>query len=158
MGRNVDITFSCLPLRTVSRLDVPLDASPKFREQCERIKSAIERHGTHNTYYLHNARCVYYLTNRDDLGMLEFAFEGTVFTDENDQKTDRCELQISLARETCDWLTEPVVEWFRETVVKAVAVEFDRYIAAGDLQQAVERVERIRAESDKHGGYVGMYL
>jgi hypothetical protein len=154
----VDITFSCLPLRTVSRLDVPLDASPKFREQCERIKSAIERHGTHNTYYLHNARCVYYLTNRDDLGMLEFAFEGTVFTDENDQKTDRCELQISLARETCDWLTEPVVEWFRETVVKAVAVEFDRYIAAGDLQQAVERVERIRAESDKHGGYVGMYL
>ncbi|MBI1900332.1 MAG: hypothetical protein HYS13_04345 [Planctomycetia bacterium] len=158
MSRNVDITFACLPLRTVSRLDVPLDASPKFREQCERIKSAIERHGTHNTYYLHNARCVYCLTNRDDVGMVEFTFEGTVFTDENDQKTERCELHVHLSRETCDWLTEPVVEWFKETVIKAVAVEFDRYIAAGDLQQAVQRMERIRAESDKHGGYVGMYL
>lgn len=158
MTRHVDITFGCLPLRSIGRLDVPLDASPKYRAMCERIKTAIGQHGTFNTYYLHNARCVYYLTNRDEEGMLEFEFEGTVFTDEADQTTQRCDLAVTLARETCDWLTEPAVEWFKETVIRAVVVEFDRYIAAGDLEQAIKRMERVRAESDKHGGYVGMYL
>ena len=48
--------------------------------------------------------------------------------------------------------------WFRETVPRAVMVEFDRYIAVGDLKQTIERVEKIQAESDQHGGFVGMYL
>ena len=41
---------------------------------------------------------------------------------------------------------------------RSVAVEFDRYIAAGDLAQTVERIARIQSESDRQGGYMGMYL
>ena len=37
-------------------------------------------------------------------------------------------------------------------------VEFDRYIAAGDLAQTVQRIEAIQARSDAAGGYLGMYL
>jgi hypothetical protein len=158
MNRYVEISFDCLPLRSVGRLDIPIDASPKYRQRCERIKQAIETHGSYNSYYVYNARCVFHLTNDDAVGMLEFRFEGTVLTDESDQQTERCHLEAELVRETCDWLTEPIVQWFTESVPRAVAVEFNRYIAAGDLQQTIERVERIQAESDQHGGYLGMYL
>lgn len=158
MNRYVDIAFDCLPLRTISRLDIPLDASPKFRARCEKIKRAIETHGSYNSYFLHNAHCTFRLTNDEAVGMIEFTFEGTVLTDEKDQHTLRCDLEVELARETCDWLTEPVVAWFKESVSRAVAVEFDRFIAAGDLEQAVRRVEKIQAASDQQGGYVGMYL
>ncbi|HVX61768.1 MAG TPA: hypothetical protein VHC19_14230 [Pirellulales bacterium] len=158
MNRYVDISFDCLPLRSVGRLDIPMDASPKYRERCERIKRAIEDYGSHNTYFLYNAVCSYRLTNHQDIGLLEFRFEGVALTDAADQKTVRCNLEAELARETCDWLTEPIVQWFKETVPRSVAVEFDRYIAAGDLAQTVERIERIQAASDQQGGYVGMYL
>jgi hypothetical protein len=158
MNRHVDITFDCLPLRSVGRLDIPIDASPKYRQRCERILKAIETHGSFNTYYLYNARCVFHLTNSDAVGMLEFRFEGTALTDTSDQQTLRCDLESELVQETCDWLTEPIVAWFTESVPRAVAVEFDRYIAAGDLKQTVERIQRIQSESDQHGGYVGMYL
>jgi hypothetical protein len=39
-----------------------------------------------------------------------------------------------------------------------VAVEFDRYISAGDLAQTVERIARLQAETEGRGGFVGMYL
>jgi hypothetical protein len=158
MDRWVEITFDCLPLRSVGRLDIPLDASPKYRALCERIKQAIETHGNHNTYYLYNAQCTYHLTNEADYGMLQFGFEGTVMTDQTDLKTDRCELAVELSRETCDWLTETIVQWFHVSVRHSVRCEFDRYIAAGDLQRARERIEKLRAASDEAGGYVGMYL
>ena len=154
----VDITFDCLPLRSVGRHDIPIDASPKFRAQCERIKAAIDHHGLLNTYYLHNARCVFHLTNSPDLGMIDFRFEGTVLTDPTDQHTETCTLQVELVRETCDWLTEPVVHWLNETVTHAVKAEFDRYIAAGTLSQTIERINKIQAASDQSGGYLGMYL
>lgn len=154
----VEITFDCLPLRSVGRLDVPLDASPKYRQRCENILRAIEAHGSHNTYYLYNARCAFHLTNQEDLGTLEFRFEGTALTDSNDQRTERCALEVDLVRETCDWLTEPIVNWFKETVPRSVAVEFDRYIAAGDLAQTQLRIERLQAETEGRGGFVGMYL
>ena len=51
-----------------------------------------------------------------------------------------------------------VVEWFQKSVDRAVAVEFDRYIAAGDLQQAKQRIEKSQAASDDADGFVGMYL
>lgn len=158
MARHVDITFECLPLRTIGRLDIPIDASPRYRERCEKIRQAIEAHGSYNTYFLYNAQCTFFLTNSDHLGMLQFRFEGTALTDPSDQNTLRCDLQVDLEKETCDWLTEPIVDWFRDTVPRAVVVEFDRYIAAGDLRQAVQRVERIQAEVEQRGGYVGMYL
>lgn len=158
MSRWVEIEFDCLPLRSVGRLDIPLDASPKFRERCERIKRALERHGSHNTYFLYNAECIFHLTNRDNFGTLEFSFDGTVITDAADMLAQHADLQVELARETCDWLTAPVTEWFQQTVQHAVCVEFGRYIAAGDLAKTKLRMERLQAEIEKSGGHVGMYL
>jgi hypothetical protein len=158
MSHWVEITFDCLPLRSVGRLDIPLDASPKYRERCERIKAALEKHGAHNTYFLYNGKCKFHLTNRDERGMLEFRFEGTTITDAADMHSQHADLAVELVRETCDWLTAPVVEWFLESVQHAVCVEFDRYIEAGDLQKAKERMAKLQAELDKSGGYLGMYL
>ncbi len=158
MNRFVDITFDCLPLRSLTRLDIPIDASPKYQALCERILEAIASHGTLNTYYLYNAHCTFHLTNKPDLGSVEFAFEGTVMTDATDQKTYRCHLEVRLERETCDWLIEPAVTWLRDSVTQAVSVEFDRFIEAGDLAQTVERIRRQQAQTDASGGFVGMYL
>lgn len=158
MSQYVEISFDCLPLRSIGRLDIPIDASPKYRARCERIKDALETHGSHNTYYLYNAACKFHLTNTPDLGMLEYKFEGTALTDPSDRQTVHCDLQVELIRETCDWLTGPVVDWFTETVSRAVTVEFDRYIAAGDLDQTVKRIAAIQAQSDQAGGFLGMYL
>ncbi len=158
MERHIDISFDCLPLRSIARLDIPLDASPKFRSKCERIKAALDQHGSLNTYYLHNAKCTFQLTNDPLRGMLEFEFEGTVMTDEADEKTKATHLSVQLVRETCDWLTEPVVAWFADTVWQAVVVEFDLYIAAGDLSRTKDRLARAQAELESSGGFVGMGL
>lgn len=158
MSQYVDIEFDCLPLRSVGRLDIPIDASPKYRARCERIKQILETHGSHNTYFLYNAQCTFHLTNDGEIGMIQFSFDGTALTDEADRKTLRCDLKVELVRETCDWLTQPVSTWLAETVAKAVAVEFDRFISAGDLAQTIARIEQLQAQSDQRGGYVGMYL
>jgi hypothetical protein len=158
MSQYVEISFDCLPLRSVGRMDIPLDASPAFRERCERVRRAIEAHGSHNTYYLYNAKCDFHLTNSPDVGMIEYRFDGTVMTDENDRRTVRSDLQIELVRETCDWLTAPAAEWLKHAVSRAVEVEFDRYIEAGDLAQTVERIAKLQRELENRGGFVGMYL
>ena len=158
MNQWVEIQFDCMPLRSVGRLDVPIDASPKFRERCERVRAALDEHGSLNSYYLYNARCVYHLTNDAEFGMIEFQFEGTVLTDADDRKCQQTHLETTLIRETCEWLSAPIVDWFTETVSYSVAVEFDRYIAAGDLEQTRQRIEKLRQESDEAGGFVGMYL
>jgi hypothetical protein len=154
----VEISFDCLPLRSIGRFDVPLDASPELAAFCERVKHAAAKHGLHNSYYLHHAKCIFHLTNDPQHGVLEFQFEGTVLTDPEDRRTLRCDLHAELRHETCDWLVQPVVAWFAETVSQAVRVEFDRYIAAGDLQRTVQRAEQIQAESDARGGFMGMGL
>lgn len=158
MTVQVEITFDCLPLRSITRFDVPLDAPPEYGQLVERIKRAGQKHGLYNTYYLHNARCVYHLTNDPGVGMIEFGFEGTALTDSDDRRTLRCDLEVHLRRDTCDWLTEPIVAWFAETVSRAVQVEFDRYISSGDLEKTVRRLEQLEAESDVHGGFLGMGL
>lgn len=158
MSPPLDIAFDCLPLRSVGRLDVPLDAPPEYRELASRVKAAVQAHGLHNTYFLHRAHCTFHLTNDPAVGMLEFAFDGTALTDVDDRTTVSCDLDVRLVRETCDWLTEPVVAWFAQTVREAVRVEFNRFIAAGDLQRTIARMEQLRAESDAHGGFVGMGL
>jgi hypothetical protein len=158
MSRWVEIAFDCLPLRSVGRLDIPIDASPKYRALCQRIMRAIEKHGSHNTYFLYGASCIFHLTNRPDFGTLEFHFTGTVITDGSDLRAQSADLEVELVRETCDWLTAPVVEWFEQTVPYAVCAEFDRYIEAGDLARTKERAARLQAEIEKSGGHVGMYL
>ena len=81
-----------------------------------------------------------------------------MLTDSDDQKCHSCFLQVTLFGETCDWLTEPIKNWFAETVPHSVKAEFDRYIQAGDLEQTRQRIQEIEATSDNAGGFVGMYL
>jgi hypothetical protein len=154
----VEISFDCIPLRSVGRFDIPLDATSEQQALCERIKCAAEKHGLFNTFYLCNARCVFHLTNNPDIGMVQFRFEGAVLTDQDDRKTIACDLNVELEKETCDWLTAPAVGWLKDTVSEAVKIEFDRYIEAGDLQKTIQRIERLNAEAEDRGGYMGMGL
>ena len=107
----VEIRFECTPLRTVSRLDIPLDASPGYRKRLERFQQAIAKHGHRNTYYLTEGSCVFRFTNNTDSGWVRFMIEGTVITDDTDSKTVGSDLTVQLGTETCDWLTQPAVEW-----------------------------------------------
>lgn len=157
-GQWVEVTFECMPLRTVPRVDVPLDASPKLAAKILRVKAALEKHGSLNSYYLHNASCTYHLTNDPQQGMMEFEFEGVVLTDLQDLEARKCDLQITLRRETCSWLNESIVQWLSETVRRNVLIEFNRYILQGDLTKTLERIEQTQRASDESGGYVGMYL
>jgi len=154
----VTITFDCTPLRSVPRLDVPLDASPALRARVERFQAAIAQHGTRNTYYLTDAACTFRFTNDPESGWVRFRFEGTVITDDADSRAIGSDLQVCLDTETCDWLTQPVVAWLGQTVDQAVQVEFNRYIAAGDLSKAIERLEQEQEASDAAGGFLGMNL
>lgn len=154
----VDVTFDCLPLRQVGRLDAPLDASPQWQAFAARLARAVHQHGSHRAYYLHRGRCVYHLTNDPAIGTLVFRFDGTVLTDPSDREAVGADLDVSLESAECEWLTESVVDWFRQTVTRAVQVEFNRFIQAGDLEQARRRVEELQARADEQGGFLGMYL
>ena len=92
------------------------------------------------------------------MGWVRFSMEGTVLTDEFDRKTVGSDLDIKLEQETCDWLTQPAVTWLGLSVKRAVEVEFDKYIAAGDLSRAIQRLAREQNASDAAGGFLGMNL
>lgn len=154
----VVIEFDCTPLRSVPRFDIPLDASPAYRARVERFQRAIARHGTRNTYYLTNAFCMFRFTNEPDSGWVRFAVEGTVITDDSDSRTVGSDLDIRIDKETCDWLTQPAVTWLALSAKHAVETEFNRYIAAGDLSRALERLAKEQAASDAAGGFLGMNL
>jgi hypothetical protein len=156
--RPVDIAFDCLPLRSVTRLDPPLDASPGLVAKWERIKKAISEHGTHNTYYLHNAHCRFFVTNDPNCGMISFKFEGVLFTDESDASARSATLQVTIDQENISWLEQHVVRWFSETVSHAVCAEFDRYIGAGDPDRTRKRMEQLQQLIEQTGGFVGMHL
>ena len=96
----VEISFDCLPLRSVGRLDIPMDASPAYRERCERIRTAIDTHGSHNSYFLYNALCKFHLSNDEQVGTIAFNFEGTLLTNADDNASQRCDLTCELAWET----------------------------------------------------------
>ena len=155
---SVAITFECMPLRSVPRLDIPLDASPGYRARLERMQRAVAAHGTRNAYYLTDGACTFRFTNDSAGGWVRFAFEGPVLTDASDLETTGSDLGITLDVETCDWLTQPAVEWLKVSVKHAVETEFNRYIAAGDLAKAQERLAREQAQSDEAGGFLGMNL
>lgn len=158
MSRWVDIRFQCMPLRSVARLTPPVDAPPNVAAAFAKLRAAVQKHGFHNSYYLHDGRCVYHLTNHDQLGQLEFRFEGTVLTDAQDMKTVHGDLHVELAAEVCPWLVAAVRDWFAETVREAVKLEFDRFIAAGDLARTIQRLEQLQAASDAQGGFLGVGL
>jgi hypothetical protein len=158
MDRYVDIAFDCIPLRSMTRTDAPLDASPALTAKFERIKQAIAVHGTHNSYFLHNAVCRFFVTNDPNRGMIAFRFEGVVFTDESDCMAKHAELSVTLDKETCPWLEQHVVRWFSETVTQAVLVEFNRYLGAGDPELARKRLQQLEKSIEQSGGFVGMHL
>jgi len=154
----IAIRFDCTPLRSVRQIDIPPDASPAYRGRLERVQQAVSQHGTRNTYYLTNGSCTFQFTNNPAVGWVRFTVEGTVLTDTADTKTVGSDLTIRLDKETCDWLTQPAVQWLSLSVKHALETEFDRYIAAGDLARAQERLAREQADSDASGGFLGMNL
>jgi hypothetical protein len=158
MNRWVEITFRCLPLRSVASFAAPVDAPAEAAATYRKLRAAAEKHGLHNSYYLYDGTCVYHLTNHDQVGTIVFAFAGTVLTDATDMHTLRSDLEVELTGEVCEWLVAPVVDWFAETVREAVKVEFDRFIAAGDLAKTVQRLEQLQATSDAQGGFLGAWL
>ena len=158
MNQWVEIAFDCLPLRSVSRFDAPLDADQSTHEKAKRIKAAVETHGSHNTYYLHNADCVFHFTNDKSKGRVEFAFEGVVCTCPKDQTAVSASLSIDLRKEDCSWLNQAIVDWLKETVQHAVLVEFNRFIEAGDLRRTADRIAALEREMEDRQGFVGMYL
>lgn len=158
MSAPVEISFDCLPLRSVGRVDIPLDASAEHRELCLQIKQAMEKHGAHNSYFLRDGECVFHLTNDPTIGVISYRFSGAVLTDENDSRTRQVDLHVEYAAEACDWITKEVSDWFAQTVSHAVAVEFDQYISAGDLDRAHERMDKIQEQITAQGGFLGMYL
>lgn len=157
-GQWVEIEFDCLPLRSITRLDVPVDASPAYEQFVLRVKAAMSKHGSHNTYYLHRGSCTYHLTNDPSRGTVCFDFEGTVMTGPSDRRTKAVDIAVKLRGETCAWLSEPVVGFLAESVQHALLVEFDRYIEAGDLEKTEQRIKAVQQQSDAAEGFVGMYL
>jgi len=156
--RPVDIAFDCVPLRSFTRMDPPIDASPALVAKWERIKKAIKEHGTHNTYYLHNAHCRFFVTNDPQCGMIAFKFEGVVFTDENDSRTRSASFHVTLDQENVPWLAQHVVKWFSETLHHAVCTEFDRFIGVGDPERTRMRLSQLEQALDHSGGFLGMHL
>lgn len=157
MEPSVEITFQCLPLRSVGRLDAPLDASPVYRTRYQRLSAALEKYGPERTYFLYDARCVFRLANSEIEGMIRFEFEGLVRTDLSDLLTESVELDVSLASETCGGVPDDVLPWLTERVNHAVAIEFDRFIAAGQLSQRTTDLGQVGLLSEV-AGFSGMNL
>lgn len=151
----VDIEFDCLPLRSVGRVDVPLDASPAFRARCERLKHAMDLHAAENAYFLYNTQCTYHLANSEIANMLRFTFDGTVLTDRSDRQAERADLTIELVAETCGGVPTAALEWLQRVVERAVVVEFDRFISAGQLTTRVAELGRVDSISTV-SGFSGM--
>jgi hypothetical protein len=148
---SVDISFSCLPLRSVGRLDVPMDASGTYRFRYERLREALKSHSAERTYYLYDAHCAFHLANSEIEGIVRFDFEGIVLTDAGDALTERVELDIKLISETCGGIPAEVETWLKERVEKAVAIEFNRFIAAGQLAGRASELGQLERLSDVGG-------
>jgi hypothetical protein len=144
----VDIAFDCLPLRSIGRVDVPLDASPAYRRRCERLQRAIDAHGAENAYFLYNTRCVFRLANSEVDGMVRFSFEGTVLTDSSDCKAQGSDLTVELVGQTCGPMPPEVEAWLRGAVQRAVLIEFDRFIAAGRLAARLDELAQMQSVAD----------
>jgi hypothetical protein len=108
------------------------------------LQQAIAQHGADNAYFLYNTRCVFRLANSDVHNMLRFTFEGTVKTDRGDCQATAADLRIELAAETCGGPPPAeVLAWFRRVVERAVLIEFNRFIAAGQLAHRVAQVGQV---------------
>lgn len=139
----VDIAFDCLPLRSVGRLDIPLDASESFRRRAEQMQLAIQTYGAERTYFLYNARCIFRFANSEIEGACRFEFEGIARTDAGDRTCEEVVLNATLANETCGGVPSQVQEWLAQQVRRAVTIEFNRFIAAGQLASRSDELGEI---------------
>lgn len=151
----VDISFDCLPLRSIGRVDIPIDASPQFRARSERLQLALKTYSGENAYFLYNTSCTYRLANSDIDNMVRFSFGGTVLTDRSDCKAERADLAIALTAETCNGVPPAALEWFRGVVTRAVLIEFDRFIEDGRLAARVKQLGSVDSIHDV-AGFSGM--
>ncbi len=141
MADTLDIAFDCLPLSLVGRAHAPLDATPTARKRVQRVVAAIDRHGRESAYFLDNARCVLRLANSDVEGMVRFAFWGTVITDASDTQVKHTDLSFELVAETCGGIPAEAREWLITVLSRAVAIEFERYVAAGHRDRDAESIQ-----------------
>jgi hypothetical protein len=132
----VDIAFNCTPLRSIARLDIPLDASEAGSARGQRIKAAIAAFGLERGYYLSDARCVFRFANSEVDGVCRFEFEGAVRTDAGDRMCDQTLLDVRLVSETCGGVPPEVERWLAERVRHAVAIEFARFLAAAQAESS----------------------
>ncbi len=136
----IEIAFDCLPLRSVGRVDVPLDASDELRRRVELIKEALGQFGAERTYFLYNAHCVFRFSNSEFDGVCRFEFEGVVRTDAGDRICQESLVAPRLASETCGGVPPEVEAWLAQQVRHAVRIEFDRFIAAGQLDETSRKM------------------
>ena len=148
MDGAVDVSFACLPLRSIGRLDVPMDASGVYRIRYERLRAAIDQYGLERTYYLYDAHCTFRLANSEIEGMVRFNFEGIVRTDAGDAITEAVMLETELVSETCGGISDEVQAWLHTRVERAVSIEFDRFISAGQLGNRTEELGQLERLSD----------
>lgn len=134
----IEIAFDCLPLRSLGRLDVPLDATDGFRRRAERIKAALAEYGAEGTYYLYNAYCVFRFANSEYDGACRLEFEGVVRTDAGDRTCRETHLDVWLTSDTCGGASQEVANWLADRVRQAAAIEFDRFLAAGQVAASAE--------------------
>jgi hypothetical protein len=151
----VDIAFDCLPLRSIGRVDIPIDASPAFRARSERLQKAINTYSAANAYFLYNTRCTYRLANSDIDNMLRFSFDGTLLTDRSDCKADRADLNVVLTAETCNGVPPAALDWLRGIIKRAILIEFDRFIEDGHLAARVKQLGSVDSITDV-AGFAGM--
>jgi len=71
--------------------------------------------------------------------------------------TEHVELVVSLASDTCGGVPPAVLSWWQQRVEKAVGIEFDRFISAGQLSQRTSDLGQIELLSELTG-FSGMNL
>ena len=155
---SVSIVFDCLPFRRVSHAGMPLDASDEQIALWKRFRAAMTKHGTKNTYFLYNADCTFQLTN-GPASRLRFLFEGTLCTDENDERPIEADLVSRLAdNELAVPLSDDVLGFFEAVLRRAVMEEFGHFIEAGNLKRTLDQQEQVLRQWDENRGFVGMYI
>ena len=158
MPQAVAIVFDCLPFRRVSNAGLPLDATEEYRRLWRRERAAMAKHGKENTYFLYNAECRFPFTNSQS-GYMRFRFEATVMTDEEDERPADIDLVYELAETDFSGPLAPeTFQFFDEALRRAVLVEFQLFIDAGNLKRALAGEEQILREWHENRGFVGMHI
>ena len=119
------------------------------------VSWALNTHAGQNAYFLYNTRCTYRLANSDIDNMLRFSFDGTLLTDRSDCKADHADLNVVLTAETCGGVPPAALDWLRGIIKRAVLIEFDRFIADGQLAERVKQLGSVDSITDV-AGFAGM--